>query len=254
MRILISILLILVLCKPVLAEFNPYEKRVLPDGAIEYSATGEPSLETQEITCKDQRELPNENLQELGIKDLEVLRFLTEKFHERLHSFNRNKKANWKETDILFSKIMETVEKSEFYPNDDLLDFKTNSDLIYVVEQLAQVGWYHTKRYGRPAIELLERLVAKYPNNNLLEYRLEHAISWFIFQADNVALTNPKGLLTPDEQKEYAARLVGFYLQRPDWGWISIIGDEEKIKKLANIAPEETQQLIAIREARRSEN
>lgn len=38
MRILISVLLILVLCKPAFAEFKPYQKRTLSDGAVEYSA------------------------------------------------------------------------------------------------------------------------------------------------------------------------------------------------------------------------
>lgn len=189
------------------------------------------------------------------LTDEEISKFLVIGLEDRLYKMKWDKKYDYTETDVLFSKIIKVLIATTF-PEEDTLP-KSDPNLRNAIERLAYLGRHHGKRYGTPIVELLELLSRKYSRNELLSDNLRKSLEGLInISKDDMFYEGPEiDKPSAEEQIIYAGKLLEFYQDHPN-AYINIFEDDRykgtTEKHLKEIAPEILQKLRTLKAARQN--
>lgn len=185
------------------------------------------------------------------LTDEEILKSLVIGLEDRLYEMKWDKKYDYTETDVLFSKIIKVLIATTF-PEEDTWSPKSDPNLRNAIEKLAYLGRHHGRRYGTPIVELLELLSRKYSRNELLSDNLRKSLEGLIsIRKDDVFYEGPEiDKPSAEEQIIYAGKLLEFYQDHPN-AYINIFEDDRykgtTEEHLKEIAPEILQKLRALK-------
>lgn len=174
----------------------------------------------------------------VGFTTGELVKFLFEKF------WHASLDARYDEADTLFAEIQALLKDSVFPTTDEWPYNKTDYNLRKVVEELSHTSSLGP-RYGKPTIELLETLLNKYPENQLLFESVRDSIKGRIGLKYSV-FENQRP--TAEEQKIFLPKLLELYIKHPH-AYMSFINEDiEEYQKIIPEVAQELQRLRLIRE------